>query len=168
MRRVPPACKTGAETRRRDHVVPARVTDPGQGVVFAEHRDVEAVVTHCCLERGIDPVCMSRRVQAGDAQLIDEEVVGEMLLEVQFGMGMDLVTGVQQLIRETIDLGADSGLQHVDIHGQLPSCVKTILPSCSPCSSRASASWYPSSGYSRSMVIANPRSTSASTSSNSW
>ena len=73
-------------------------------------------------------------------QLIDQQVVGEVLLEVELGVGVDLVAGVQQLIGEAIDLGTHGGLQRFDVHRQLPSCVSTILPSCSPCSSRASAS----------------------------
>ena len=60
-----------------------------------------------CLERGVDSVGVCGRLQPGGAQLVDEQVVGEVLLEVELGVGVDLVTGVQQLVGEPIDFGAD-------------------------------------------------------------
>ena len=68
-----------------------------------------------------DELSLRRLLEAGRPELVDEEVVSEMLFEVQFGVSVDLMTHVQQLIGEAIDLGANVGLQRFDIHVSSPS-----------------------------------------------
>jgi hypothetical protein len=67
------------------------------------------------LEGGGNVVGVSLRSQPLIVEDARQEIVREHLLEVQLGVGVDLVAGVEQPVGETVDRSAHSNLQAFDV-----------------------------------------------------
>ena len=143
---------------------------PGSASYSQQHRDLGPVAARPCLERRGDAVRVTGRREPGVVDDRREQIVGEDLLEVQLGVGVDLVARVEQPIGEAVDLGdthARSFRASMSAIVTVAQCVSTILPSCSPLASRSSALSYWASGVRRVDVTATPSSISRVTSANS-
>jgi len=84
--------KARAQSRGGDDVVPAGVSDPGQGVVLADHCDQRPVaVAGPSLEGGLEAVGAALYGQSVVGQHPGQQVVGVVLLKAQLGPFMDAV-----------------------------------------------------------------------------
>ena len=108
----------GTKTGGADDVVPAGVADTGKRVVLAQHGDRWAVVgAHPALEGGRHVVRPPFDGQTLVFEHAGEGVVGVVLFEVQFGIGVDRVRDLEQRRRQPIDLCSHDLLGLDDVHG---------------------------------------------------
>ena len=106
-----------AEPRGADDVVPARMADAGERVIFAEHCHRRAVFgADAGVERGRDVVGATRHVDAVVFQHAGQGFVGVVLLEVELGVGVNRVREIEQRRREALDLGTNDVFRVCSVH----------------------------------------------------
>lgn len=95
----------GADAGGRDHVVPARVADPGQRVVLGAQRDGELARAVNSLERGGDAVGADLHREPGVGEHVGDPRHRAMLVPRQLRVRVDGVAELDQLSATRFDLG---------------------------------------------------------------
>ena len=121
--------QAGAEAGGGDDVVAAGVADAGQGVVLAQHGDRRARRTPARAANAVSSPA-AERVDGQALALEDpgEQVVGEVLLEAELGVRVDLVRHVEQHVGPPVDLGGHAGLGVGSVAGSIPSRYRSPGP----------------------------------------
>ena len=108
----------GTQAGGGDDVVAAGMADAGQGVVLAQHGNLGPFASDPCLECRRHAVGAADRIESLLFQDVGEDLMGAMLLEAEFGVGMDVVRGGEQHIGQLIDAGAHPRLDRLDGRGR--------------------------------------------------
>ena len=85
------------------------VTDARQCVVFTQHCHIEPAVAHFGFESRIKVVGPTRYTETGFVNHSSQQVVREVFFVVQFRLGMNGVTGCNEVFGPPIDIGNHMG-----------------------------------------------------------
>ena len=102
---------SGADSSRRDHVVPAGVADLGEGVVLGADRHRERPAARPAGKGSRQPTDPRVEIEAPCAQRLGAPGGGELLLEGELGVGVDLAGELDEAFPGGADRGPRVGLR---------------------------------------------------------